>query len=120
MMFFAIEDTSQVMISQNYGAKNAQRTRAFLKTESFSDEPTFITVIFAPIDSFIKIALVRQNSSRGLIINVTPFLSNLVLDSVKLIFEVVSGTTLMHTRIFIFQNYIIKFMTIYLYVIQFH
>jgi len=32
MMFFAIEDTSQVMISQNYGAKNAQRTKAFLKT----------------------------------------------------------------------------------------
>ena len=31
-MFFAIEDTSQVMISQNYGAQNAQRTRAFLKT----------------------------------------------------------------------------------------
>jgi Na+-driven multidrug efflux pump len=32
MMFFAIEDTSQVMISQNYGARNAQRTKAFLKT----------------------------------------------------------------------------------------
>ena len=32
MMFFAISDTTQVMISQNFGARNAGRMVAFLKT----------------------------------------------------------------------------------------
>lgn len=34
MMFFAISDTSQVMISQNFGARKAARISAFLKTAS--------------------------------------------------------------------------------------
>ncbi|MFT6958871.1 MAG: putative MATE family efflux protein [Halieaceae bacterium] len=34
MMFFAISDTSQVMISQNFGARKAERISAFLKTAS--------------------------------------------------------------------------------------
>ena len=34
MMFFAISDTSQVMISQNFGARKAERIRAFLRTAS--------------------------------------------------------------------------------------
>ncbi|MEM7019641.1 MAG: MATE family efflux transporter [Pseudomonadota bacterium] len=36
MMFFAISDTVQVMISQNFGARQAKRIRAFLQTAGSS------------------------------------------------------------------------------------
>jgi Na+-driven multidrug efflux pump len=52
MMFFAISDTSQVMISQNFGARKAERIRAFLKTAS---------VIIALV-SVILIALLTSSS----------------------------------------------------------
>ncbi|MFT4822318.1 MAG: putative MATE family efflux protein [Halioglobus sp.] len=52
MTFFAISDTSQVMISQNFGARKAERIRAFLKTAS---------VIIALV-SVILIALLTSSS----------------------------------------------------------
>ena len=54
--------------------------------------PTLITVTVAPIVSLMTIALVKPNSSYGLMTYVIPLLSNSVLLLVKLIFEVVSGT----------------------------
>ena len=80
---------------------SAPIAEAFLSTGSVSCVPTFTRVTFAPNCSLSIIALVRQNSSLGLIINCTPEGLNCLLSSVKFILEVVSGTLLIHTNIFI-------------------
>src|SRR5690554_1897414 len=84
---------------------------AFLIVGSVAVPPTVATWTAAPCFSLNHIARVRPNSSLGLITNCTPLVSNLVLPSVKLILEVVSGTLLMHTKIFIYR-YIYCFLKI--------
>lgn len=61
MIFFAISDSIQVMISQNFGARNGDRIRAFFRTACF-----FIT-IFSLI--FIFILMVGSEALIGLFIN---------------------------------------------------
>src|SRR5690606_25072354 len=82
-------------------AASAPMASAFLKVGSVSGPPTFTTSTVAPCFSLNHMARVNPNSSLGLMTNWTPFVSNLVSPSVKLILEVVSGTLLMQTRIFI-------------------
>ena len=73
-------------------ASSAPIANAFLNVASASAPPTFTTVTFAPCCSLNHIALVKPNSSFGLITNCTPLVSNSLSPLVKLIFEVVSGT----------------------------
>ena len=61
---------------------------AFLSVDSVSCNPTLITSIVALFFSLNQTALVNPNSSFGLITNCTPDLSNLLLFSEKLIFDV--------------------------------
>ena len=71
MMFFAIEDTSQVMISQNYGAKNAQRTRAFLKTACVivaSLSLCFITILLTASEPLIYLFVNEKGSEQTVIL----------------------------------------------------
>ena len=71
MMFFAIEDTSQVMISQNYGAKNAQRTRAFLKTACVivaSLSLCFITILLTASEPLIYLFVNEKDSDQTVIL----------------------------------------------------
>ena len=73
-------------------ALSAPMASAFLSVDSVSCNPTLITSIVALFFSLNQTALVNPNSSFGLITNCTPDLSNLLLLSEKLIFDVVSGT----------------------------
>lgn len=66
MIFFAVSDSSQVMISQNFGARNADRIRAFLKTAGsiivfFS--LVCIAVLLTASESLIYLFVDEQNSS---------------------------------------------------------
>jgi hypothetical protein len=58
-------------------------------------------VIDAPVFSLMNIAFVRQNSSYGLIIKVIPSVLKVLFSLLKLIGDVVSGTLLIHTKIFL-------------------
>ena len=83
---------------------SAPTAEALRNTGSVSAVPTLAIVTLPPNFSFSKIAFVRQNSSLGLMTNCTPDGSNLRKSLVKFILEVVSGTLLMHTNIFICYN----------------
>src|SRR5690606_34037867 len=63
--------------------------------------PTLITVTLPPFASTKPIAFDKATSSYGLTIYCTPAELKTVLLSEKVIFEVVSGTLLTHTNIFI-------------------
>ena len=82
-------------------ALSAPMANAFLRVGSVSAPPTLITSTSAPSFSFNHMARVKPNSSFGLIMYCTPAVSNFVSFSTKLIFEVVSGTWLIHTSTFI-------------------
>ena len=86
-------------------ALSAPIARAFLKTVSLDCSPTFITSIDALFFSLNHIALVNPNSSFGLMTNCTPLVSKSVSLLVKLILEVVSGTQLIQTKIFMQYKY---------------
>ncbi|MCY3640157.1 MAG: MATE family efflux transporter [Gammaproteobacteria bacterium] len=66
MMFFAISDTIQVMISQNFGARDAARMTAFLKT-AFSTigmlSAIFITVLLTVSEPIIRLFVDEQDSA---------------------------------------------------------
>jgi len=71
MMFFAIEDTSQVMISQNFGARNAQGIRAFLKTACFIVALIslgFITILATASESLIYLFVDEKNNTQTVIL----------------------------------------------------
>ncbi len=66
MMFFAISDCSQVMISQNFGAGNAERIRAFMRTAGgmvalFS--LVFIAILMTASEPLIYLFVDERNSS---------------------------------------------------------
>ena len=66
MMFFAISDTIQVMISQNFGARNAVRMAAFLKTATATIAALsafFITVLLAVGEPIIRLFVDDQDSA---------------------------------------------------------
>jgi putative MATE family efflux protein len=65
MMFFAISDTSQVMISQNFGARKAERISAFLKTASAIIallSIALIAVLTSSSDTLINLFVDESNS----------------------------------------------------------
>jgi putative MATE family efflux protein len=67
MMFFAISDTTQVMISQNFGARKPRRIFAFLKTASVIIALLSI-VLIAVLTSFSEILInlfVDESNSLG-------------------------------------------------------
>ena len=97
-------------------ALSAPIAKAFRNVCSVFFSPTFKTSTVAPIFSLNQIALISPNSSLGLIINCMPSLSKDLFSSQKLIFEVVSGTWLIQTKIFI-KNKNIR-LQIYEFVIQ--
>ena len=58
MMYFAISDTIQVMISQNFGARNAIRMAAFLRTAAGTIavlSAVFITVLLTTSEPIIRL-----------------------------------------------------------------
>ncbi len=58
MMYFAISDTIQVMISQNFGARNAIRMAAFLRTAAGTIavlSAVFITVLLTASEPIIRL-----------------------------------------------------------------
>ena len=58
MMYFAISDTIQVMISQNFGARNAVRMAAFLRTAAGTIallSAIFITVLLTASEPIIRL-----------------------------------------------------------------
>jgi len=66
MIFFAIEDTSQVMISQNFGARNSQRIRAFLRTACIMIAVLslcFIAILTTASESLIYLFVDKHSSS---------------------------------------------------------
>lgn len=66
MMFFAISDTSQVMISQNFGARKVERIRAFLKTASALIavlSVALIAVLTSSSDTLINLFVDEDNSA---------------------------------------------------------
>jgi Na+-driven multidrug efflux pump len=66
MIFFAIEDTSQVMISQNFGARNSQRIRAFLRTACIMIaflSLCFIAILTTASESLIYLFVDNHSSS---------------------------------------------------------
>ena len=62
MAYFAISDSIQVIISQNFGARNPQRIRAFLRTAGF--------MIIAVSAAIISLLLAGSESLIGLFIDV--------------------------------------------------
>lgn len=65
MMFFSISDTIQVMVSQNYGARNALRMVAFLKTASISIfilSSIFIIIVLSFGEALISIFVNGEDS----------------------------------------------------------
>jgi len=65
MVFFSVGDTSQVMISQNFGAKNATRIRQFLTVASANIVVVSLLVIFVLLnysESLIRIFLADEGS----------------------------------------------------------
>ena len=66
MMFFAVSDTVQVMISQNFGARNAARMAAFLKTAAGAIamlNAIFITVLLAASEPIIRLFVDDRDSA---------------------------------------------------------
>ncbi|MYH16154.1 MAG: multidrug transporter MatE [Gammaproteobacteria bacterium] len=66
MMFFAISDTIQVMISQNFGARNAVRMTAFLKTAASTIamlSAFFITVLLTVSEPIIRLFVDDRDSA---------------------------------------------------------
>src|SRR5690606_3311591 len=82
-------------------ASSAPIARAFLMVGSVCGPPTVATWTVAPCFSLNHMARVSPNSSLGLITNCTSVLSNWELSAEKFILEVVSGTLLIQTKIFI-------------------
>ncbi|MEH6610945.1 MAG: MATE family efflux transporter [Halioglobus sp.] len=65
MMFFAISDTIQVMISQNFGARKAERISAFLKTASITIallSIVLIAVLTTSSETLINLFVDESNS----------------------------------------------------------
>ena len=65
MMFFSISDTIQVMVSQNFGARNSLRIVAFLKTACLSIfvlSSIFIIVVLSSGESLVSIFVDGQDS----------------------------------------------------------
>ena len=65
MMFFAISDTIQVMVSQNFGARNAVRIRGFLKTAATTIallSVVFIVILTSFSESLISLFVDEDNS----------------------------------------------------------
>ena len=65
MMFFSISDTIQVMVSQNFGARNALRMVAFLKTACisiFALSSIFIIIILSFSEPLISIFVNGEDS----------------------------------------------------------
>jgi MATE family, multidrug efflux pump len=66
MMFFAISDSIQVMISQNFGARNAERIRGFLQTAGISIavlSVVFIVVLTTVSEPLITLFVDESNSA---------------------------------------------------------
>lgn len=66
MVFFSIGDTSQVMISQNFGAKNTQRIREFLTLAGLSIGVVSLLVIFILLsfsETLISLFLADEGSA---------------------------------------------------------
>ena len=77
MVFFAISDTVQVMISQNFGARNAERIGAFLKTAGSNIAVlslVFVAVLLTASEPMILI-FVDDRSSTEMVAMATDFVT---------------------------------------------
>ena len=77
MVFFAISDTVSVLISQNFGAKNAQRVSAFLKTAALTIailSAFFIAVLVTASESIILL-FVDDNDSEEMVVMAMEFVT---------------------------------------------
>lgn len=71
MMFFAISDSVQVMISQNFGAGNYERIRGFLQTSSLAIATLsliFIAVLTSASEPLIYLFVDDQDSSEMVVL----------------------------------------------------
>lgn len=77
MIFFAISDTIQVMISQNFGARNPQRISAFMKTASITIAvlSVFFIVVLLTAGEPIILLFVEHNSSAEMVAMATEFVA---------------------------------------------
>jgi Na+-driven multidrug efflux pump len=69
MVFFAIEDTSQVMMSQNFGAKNIKRMDEFFRVAAFNVLVTSVLCIFLLLffnESLIFVFLPDEGNGKAL------------------------------------------------------
>ena len=77
MMYFAISDTIQVMISQNFGARNAMRMAAFLRTAAGTIavlSAVFITVLLTASEPIIRL-FVDEGDSAATVTMATEFVT---------------------------------------------
>ena len=77
MMYFAISDTIQVMISQNFGARNALRMAAFLRTAAGTIavlSAVFITVLLTASEPIIRL-FVDEGDSAATVAMATEFVT---------------------------------------------
>ena len=77
MMYFAISDTIQVMISQNFGARNAIRMAAFLRTAAGTIavlSAVFITVLLTASEPIIRL-FVDEGDSAATVTMATEFVT---------------------------------------------
>ena len=77
MMYFAISDTIQVMISQNFGARNAIRMAAFLRTAAGTIavlSAVFITVLLTTSEPIIRL-FVDEGDSAATVAMATEFVT---------------------------------------------
>lgn len=77
MVFFAIADTIQVMVSQNFGARNADRIRAFLRTAAGTIAAlgvTFVAVLLSASEPLILL-FVEDRDSADMVAMATEFVA---------------------------------------------
>ena len=77
MVFFAIADTIQVMVSQNFGARNAARIRAFLRTAGGTIGAlgvAFVTVLLTASEPLILL-FVEDRESAAMVAMATEFVA---------------------------------------------
>jgi putative MATE family efflux protein len=71
MVFFAISDTISVMVSQNFGARNAERIGAFLKTAAITISLlslVFITVLLTASEPMILIFVDHRDGAEMVVL----------------------------------------------------
>ena len=77
MVFFAIADTIQVMVSQNFGARNADRIRAFLHTAGGTITAlgvAFVAVLLTASEPLIRL-FVEDRDSAAMVAMATEFVA---------------------------------------------